>query len=243
MQAPELWENPEMQEENDEAAEPRAVPAPNPPQPDVLNQEGVPYEYWPIGMNPSTALKDMKELAVQRGASPWGTKAQVWKRLMASEKIHREARHREEIAAWHIEQRRQGFESEAVIQLPAPRKPDQMEIDNHMLHHIEFAEWCPMCVAGKGQSKAHHTVPLTLREAAGVPRIEMDYLFMRADGTFIEKGEEIVYDDIYSTHLAVLDTGNGQCMLGAVEAKGPDGVLEQPGYAAALATGWMRIKG
>ena len=34
-------------------------------------------------------------------------------------------------------------------------KPSQQEVDEHMITHVPFRDWCPHCVRGKSKSTPH----------------------------------------------------------------------------------------
>ena len=47
--------------------------------------------------------------------------------------------------------------------LKAPRHPTQAEIDEHLLTHLPFADWCECCVSGRRPNAPH-------KRHAGPPR-------------------------------------------------------------------------
>ena len=69
-------------------------------------------------------------------------------------------------------------------------KPSQKEIDEHMITHIPFRDWCPHCVRGKSKSTPHRK-----RQEGGeeeVPVISVDYMFMESEDRTAEKGMPIL---------------------------------------------------
>ena len=58
-------------------------------------------------------------------------------------------------------------------------KPSQREVDEHMVTHVPFRDWCPHCVRGKSKSTPHRR-----RKEGGeeeVPVISVDYMFMESE--------------------------------------------------------------
>ena len=59
-----------------------------------------------------------------------------------------------------------------------PVRPAQEIIDEHNLTHAQYADWCPACVAGRGQIRPHR------RRDHGedsIPVIQLDYLMRSKD--------------------------------------------------------------
>ncbi len=63
-----------------------------------------------------------------------------------------------------------------------PNEPTKEEIREHQITHTPFRSWCPECVKARGKATGH---PGCEDEERGVPRVHIDYWFMR-DG----RGEE-----------------------------------------------------
>ena len=40
-----------------------------------------------------------------------------------------------------------------------PKQPSAEEVENHMVTHLPFRDWCPHCVRGKSGSKPHKRQP------------------------------------------------------------------------------------
>ena len=58
----------------------------------------------------------------------------------------------------------------------------------HNLTHCPYQSWCEVCVASKGRSDHYH------REApqpmdGDTARIQMDFMFVGAEGTFVDRAE------------------------------------------------------
>ena len=52
-------------------------------------------------------------------------------------------------------QRRRGARDEGPRVIPAPRAPTQKEIDAHMATHLPHADWCEICMKGRGRNAPH----------------------------------------------------------------------------------------
>ena len=57
-----------------------------------------------------------------------------------------------------------------------PVKPSAAEVENHMVTHLPFRDWCPHCVRGKSGSKAHKAN----QGRHEIPTIGVDYMFMHS---------------------------------------------------------------
>ena len=60
-----------------------------------------------------------------------------------------------------------------------PELPTQKEIEEHMITHTPFRNWCPHCVAGQGSCGYHKTHKDQGSENA-VPKVHLDYMFMKS---------------------------------------------------------------
>ena len=61
----------------------------------------------------------------------------------------------------------------------ASDKPTQREIEEHMITHIPFRDWCPHCVRGKSKSSAHKRQ--VQEEVNEVPVVSIDYMYMESE--------------------------------------------------------------
>ena len=69
-------------------------------------------------------------------------------------------------------------------------KPSKREVEEHMITHIPFRDWCPHCVRGKCKSTPHRK-----RQEGGeeeVPVVSVDYMFMESEDREAEKGMPIL---------------------------------------------------
>ena len=69
---------------------------------------------------------------------------------------------------------------------PSSTRPGAEAVRQHNLTHCPCQSWCEVCVASKGKSAHNH------REApqpmdGDVARIQMDFMFVGAEGTFVAK--------------------------------------------------------
>ena len=108
-----------------------------------------------------------------------------------------------------------------------PKTPTKADVEAHFPLHLEYREWCPHCVAGKGQVTPHKRG--TGEERLGTT-ISVDYCFMVPE----ERSEELApillgYDDsTKSTWTMRVDhkgptEGSVKWMTGKIEAAGHAG--------------------
>ena len=69
---------------------------------------------------------------------------------------------------------------------PSSIRPGAEAVRQHNLTHCPYQSWCEVCVASKGKSDHYH------REApqqmdGDVARIQMDFTFVGAEGTFVDE--------------------------------------------------------
>ena len=78
-----------------------------------------------------------------------------------------------------------------VNMAPRPKRPSQVEVDEHMFSHLPYWSWCAHCVKGKAKSKK-------LRRASHVsdrdiPLVAIDYMLMEdSQSTGEESGMPIL---------------------------------------------------
>ena len=109
-------------------------------------------------------------------------------------------------------------ESPDAIGVRKPTLPTQKEIDDHMLNHMPFRNWCPHCI--RGRAKAHpHLSKSDEDRISSVPVVSIDYAFMsnrQVKGE--EKGMPI---------LVMKDRESKQIKSRVVPAKGTNGFAIQ----------------
>ena len=69
-------------------------------------------------------------------------------------------------------------------------KPSKQEVEEHMMTHIPFRDWCPHCVRGKSKAAPHRK--RKEGEEEEVPVISVDYMFMETEDRNVEKGMPIL---------------------------------------------------
>ena len=57
-----------------------------------------------------------------------------------------------------------------------PKQPSAEEVENHMVTHLPFRDWCPHCVRGKSGSKPHRNI----QGKHEIPTVAVDYMFMHS---------------------------------------------------------------
>ena len=69
---------------------------------------------------------------------------------------------------------------------PSSIRPGAETVRQHNLTHCPYQSWCEVCVASKGKSDHHHReAPQPMDE--DVARIQMDFMFVGAEGTFVDE--------------------------------------------------------
>ena len=58
----------------------------------------------------------------------------------------------------------------------SPKQPSAAEVEDHMVTHLPFREWCPHCVKGKSGSRPHRST----HEKHEIPTLALDYMFMHS---------------------------------------------------------------
>ena len=59
----------------------------------------------------------------------------------------------------------------------APNQPSKEEVEQHMVTHLPFRDWCPHCVRGKSGSKPHKSN----QGVHEIPTVAVDYMFMHTN--------------------------------------------------------------
>ena len=65
---------------------------------------------------------------------------------------------------------------------PSPIRPGAEAVRQHNLTHCPCQSWCEVCVASKGKSDHYHLEASQIMDG-DVARIQMDFMFVGADGT------------------------------------------------------------
>ena len=69
---------------------------------------------------------------------------------------------------------------------PSPIRPGAEAVRQHHLTHCPYQICCEVCVASKGKSDHYHREALQPMDG-DVARIQMDFMFVGAEGTFVEE--------------------------------------------------------
>jgi hypothetical protein len=166
----------------------------HPPLPDVEQLQRLPTEEDPlrdtiaIDVPPTRAraltsggrVADMharcKELQI-----PWyGTKTQLWERIMKRESELSETVNLRAYLEDRAVRLQQGQEPYVPIVLPTPQLPTQLEKETHEATHLPMEKWCEHCQRGKAQQAPHFTVE-PARRIEVQPLVEFDFMFMNSE--------------------------------------------------------------
>ena len=152
-------------------AAPEAAAAPRPEETQDMRQTGRERDSWD---NPS-AREDSRVAGnwlSALGAPLWGTKAQMFPRLVHAE-ARRELQKRDE--AWLADRARELAEAGGQGELRVPTAPEEPSAEDRARHEVTdlpYQRWCAWCVMGKGRAKPHLQRPV---ESVKVPEFEMDF--------------------------------------------------------------------
>ena len=138
------------------------------------------------GRSKLTSLDKVKKLKArlkELGQPRYGNKAQLWRRLEKAEKEHQRTLRKHQERQKRL---REGTAEKATAP-PGPQDPTPEQRAQHELTHLPPEPWCEHCVKGRAIDTAHRLVPLELR--ATNPRVEVDYSFVKVDGTAAEMAE------------------------------------------------------
>ena len=95
-----------------------------------------------------------------------------------------------------------------------PVGPTKEEMDEHMLTHIPYRQWCQHCVSGKAKGNPHQKSRGYVRE---MPTIVLDYMYMRERQG---EGEEGGMPILVAHDLVAARGGTGNLFARVVPAKG-----------------------
>ena len=93
-----------------------------------------------------------------------------------------------------------------------PEEPTFEEVEAHNVYHVNYREWCPHGVRGKGISHPHRRIKE--RSQDGIPVVHIDYMFLSSKK---EEGEERGMPT-----LAIKDGETGMMFARVVPNKGVD---------------------
>ena len=197
---PEEWEQ-AGQEHGDEAAE------------DDVIQIGGDVNFERRGkskLTPFDKVEKLKARLKELGQPRYGTKAELWSRLEKAEKEHLKTQRQ------HQERQRKLREgvAEPATAPPGPQEPTPEQRAQHELTHLPPEPWCEHCIKGRAIDTAHRLVPLELK--ATNPRVEVDYSFIKVDGTTAEM------DESTEVILSAWDEATGMATAACLPSKNYD---------------------
>ena len=85
-----------------------------------------------------TRLRELK-------APTYGTKAQIWTRLMEHEKLEKERVARETYMTARRQELIEACDPVQPVQVPGAEPPSPLEVQQHNLTHIPRRRWCELC--------------------------------------------------------------------------------------------------
>ena len=158
-------------------------------------------------LDSSSPVEDMRKRLRELRAPVWGTKTQIWRRLLEREAIER--RHLEDQT---LLDRRRDLENAIDPTVPrtlkGPDAPTESERTAHEITHLPPASWCETCVLGRGIETPHvrHTTPVTTSERDERPIIAIDFALSKA------RAEDGGVDDDLGTFLAMSIQAPAACV-------------------------------
>ena len=90
-------------------------------------------------------------------------------------------------------------EGKSAKGIAMPKAPNQEEVDNRMLTHIPFRDWCAHCVRGRADNVHHRKSEKDDQQA---PTISIDYMWMAGEG---RGGEEVEGKDKGNPIMVIYD--------------------------------------
>ena len=70
--------------------------------------------------------------------------------------------------------------AETVAKVRTPGTPTKQEVEDHELTHCPPRIWCDHCVRGQSKDDQHRSISKEMEEST-VPRVSMDYCFLKED--------------------------------------------------------------
>mgnify|MGYP001254926542 CR=1 FL=1 len=107
-----------------------------------------------------------------------------------------------------VKRKTTGGDGREVKRLGGPRRPTEMEVEDHERTHLPFRNWCSHCVKGKGKDLDHRK---SIEEERGLSEYSFDYCF---------PGDEFGFK---ITVLVGREHGTGMTMGAVVPTKGSSG--------------------
>ena len=193
---------------------------------------GSPLTYLFHASNVDALRARLRELK----APMYGTKEQLWRRVLVQEALEDERMQEEEL----LRQRRDELLVQTDPSVPrtmrSPGAPSDAERLAHELTHLPAAAWCEWCQLGRGVSDPHTRVPHEERDAR--PMISIDFAVRKAEGP---QGD--VHEDL-GTFLAMVDQQTGCVRAASADSKGATEYLGSAvaDFARSLFMGKFRLR-
>ena len=70
--------------------------------------------------------------------------------------------------------------------IPSPDMPTASELDDHLIDHLPYRDWCDCCVEAFGRERSHRTSGGHPRERR-VPVLHLDYMFLTKKGLIAQR--------------------------------------------------------
>jgi len=128
----------------------------------------------PAGLSAWSPVSGMRIRLRELKAPIWGTKEQLWARLVDYETQHAGEQALREKLARALAERREGQAEVAPRPLPQPVEPREVEKKAHEVTHIPSKSWRRWCVLGKAKQRAHRQIVESDRELEA-PTAHVDY--------------------------------------------------------------------
>eukprot|EP00971_Amphidinium_carterae_P299620 5953018-Amphidinium_carterae.1 len=160
-------------------------------------------------LGPGSKVEDLRRRLKELGTATYGTKQQLWERLMENEaRVAAKEREKEYLEARSKELEQAGEPRPGRI-LAGPESPGELERAQHELTHIPAKRWCEYCQLGKGAAEPHKVL-LESERSRGPPVLELDFCFFKSEA---DGGENL------GVTLVIIDTETGMCRATALEDK------------------------
>jgi len=131
-------------------------------------------------LGPSSSVDLMRQRLKELGMAIYGTKSQLWARILEGEQMRRT----QQLEREHLEQRREEVGASrgmtARVIPAAGAKPDDETVRRHNLTHLPAASWCEWCQMGRGKDNPHRSQDAMERDRR-LPVVSIDFCFLCAE--------------------------------------------------------------
>ena len=134
-----------------------------------------------IALDSSSRVDDMRARLKELGSAIYGTKEELWARLVKSEAQAKRDREVAEALAQRREEEMRGEVTPAPVRSPPqPGEPTEAERLAHYLTHLPPAKWCKFCMMGRAQQDPHRSVSWEARSVE-FPLVQFDFCYFKSD--------------------------------------------------------------